>query len=376
MYNFFAGNADGYTIIFWFFSYLPPFILIWLTISYSEEIDFFNIYKFYKIFVYLQSFLLIFSAIQNHRFIVGDPATGTVGDANWVAFHICVVLIYQISKIVELWKQKKLNFKNNFFNVAEIVYFLVVLLIPESTANLGFIMAVFCIMFFFEFIFSKLNFVRISVLVIAMSLGYYLISQTMVYGRIDDAMKQLSETNMGKNSYLTKVNIYSKLLGGEIYHDANWLLGSGPSTFTSRSSVMRMPDESVNKFPIKLPYFKSNVFKKYISPVYANWRLTKESPGNFASPQTTIISVAVELGIIGLFCFLLLFSKIFEKCKKMNFIPEEAHLKKFVFYFSVFYVLNLFHLNFWEYPIITFTYIILIFLILTKKDTEGIVTFT
>jgi len=376
VYNLYNKNADVYSILFWLFSYLPPIILILILQTYSQVVDFEKIYSFYKRLVYLQSFLLIFSAIKAHEFIVGDVAVGTLGDANFVAFHICVVIIYQISKIVVLWKQKKINFKNNLKDVLEIIYFFVVLLIPESTANLGFLMIVLCILVLLEFIIGKVNLTRVVLVVTAMLLAFFLISQTMVYKRIEDAVKQLSETNVSKNSYLTKANTYYKLFSGEIYQDVNSLVGSGPSTFTSRSSVMRMPEESFNKFPIELPYFKSNVFEKYISPVYANWRLTKESPGNFASPQTTIISVAVELGLIGLFCFLLLFYKIFEKCKKKNFIPEEIHLKKFVFYFSIFYVLNLFHLNFWEYPIITFTYIILTFLILTKKDTEGIVTFT
>ncbi|MGB3947399.1 MAG: hypothetical protein WBM13_05425 [Bacteroidia bacterium] len=368
LYNLINQLADVYTILFWLFSYVPPLVLILILQTYSKGVDFIKIYKFYKLWVYLESFLMIFSAIKHGRYVVGDPATGTVGDANWVAFHICVVLIYEISKFITLWKQKEITLKNGFKKISVIIYFFVILLIPESTANLGFLMIVLGVAFVVEFVVSNINFTRILILSISISLSFYLISQSFVYKRIDDAIEQLSTSNISKNPYLSKVYIYTKLINGEIYSNTNWLLGSGPATFTSRSSVMRMPDERVNEFPLELPYFKSYLFKKYISPIYAGWRQTRESHGNFASPQTSVISIAVELGVAGCLCVFALFYYIFKRISKLVFSDDKIYLKKFVFYLSLFYLINLFHLNFWEYPIITFTYFIFLFLIL--KDSS------
>ncbi|MFH1004541.1 MAG: hypothetical protein V1781_03470 [Bacteroidota bacterium] len=362
LYNWCLGNADGYTFFFWLFSYLPPFILIWITIAFSGKVNFFSIYKFYKILVYIQSVLLIFSTIQYDRFIVGDFARGTVGDANWVAFHICVVLLYEISQLVVITHQTKTISRKNIWSIAEIIYLFIVLLIPESTANLGLLLIILGIIFIKEYILAGINMMRIIVFVVFITLSLWGISKTYVYERIDDAITELTKTDIDKNPYLSKISIYKKLLNGEIYSNTNWLIGSGPATFTSRSSVMRMPDERVNEFPIELPYFKSNLFKKYISPIYAEWKASRESYGNFASPQTTIISVAVELGIFGILCFLSLFYFIIRRTQKIILPESDLHLKKFFFYFSIFYILSLFHLNFWEYPIVTFTYIIFVFL--------------
>ncbi|MBI3502828.1 MAG: hypothetical protein HY063_13635 [Bacteroidetes bacterium] len=368
IYNYINESADGYTFLFWIFSYLPPIILMWIIISCAERIDFFNAYKFYKWLVYFQSFLLIISAIQNHKFIVGDPAKGTVGDANWVAFHICVVLLYEIVRIIILSKQGKISFTKNFSSFAEILYFLVVLLIPESTANLGFMIIIIGFIFFNEYLLRYVNFFRIVLFILISICIIFFVSKTYVYERLEDAVVKLQKTEIEKNPYLSKVKIYKNLFSGELYSQTNWLLGSGPATFTSRSSVMRMPDERVNEFPIELPYFKSELFKKYISPIYANWRKTREQYGNFASPQTTIISVSVELGLAGIFIFILLFYFIYRNNKIKHYSNEFLNLKKFVLYVTLFYFTNLFYLNFWEYPIITFTYIVFIFSILYNEN--------
>lgn len=374
LYNFVAGNADRYTIIFWLFSYLPPFVLIWLTISYSRQVDFYNIYHFYKLLVYLQSFLLIFSTFKYHKFIVGDPATGTVGDANWVAFHICVVLIYEIVKLVVLSKHNSFSWKENINSVVEIIYFIIVFLIPESTANLGFLFIIIGVLFFREYIFAHASLKGILVFLICCIIGFYLLSDNFVYKRIQSAVHNLVEDNIDKNPYLFKASIYKKIINGDIYKDINSIVGSGPSTFTSRSSVIRMPEERVNNFPIELPYFKSSIFAKYISPMYAQWRASGESYGNFASPQATVISIAVELGIVGLFLFVSYFYFIVKAINNTELGPEQMFLKKFANYFSLFFILSLFHLNFWEYPIVCFIYCTFTFLIIKSPVKQAVLS--
>jgi hypothetical protein len=365
LYNLFSGHADIYSFVFWLFSYFPPFLLAWLILAFNSHIDFYKTYSFYKKLVYIQSFFLIFTAIKYRTYVVGDPATGTIGDANWVAFHICVVLIYEITRLVSLIKNKLISPSQKISSLMEILYFTVILIIPESTANLGMMMIVLGLFFINEYFLSTINIKRIIVLLFFLIPGFYLISQTMVYDRIKGAINDLSETNIDDNPYLSKVSIYNKIISGELFKNASdIILGSGPSTFTSRSSVIRMPEERVNDFPFELPYFKSKLFDDHIASLYDAWKISGESWGNFASPQTTIISVTVELGILGILIFGSFFFLINRRINKTLFSSSHAHLKKFIAYFTLFFILSLFHLNFWEYPIISFTYIIFAFSII------------
>ncbi len=363
-YNLYKGNADAYSIIFWLFSYFPPFVLIWYIIQYRERVNFIDIYTFYKRIVYFQSFLLILSAIKHHTYIVGDIATGTVGDANWVAFHICVVLIFEMVRFIVLSKNNAITGRHSINSIVEIIYFLIVFLIPESTANLGFLMIIIGVLFLKEYFLSYANIQRTLVFLVIAGMGFYLVSGTFVYNRIQGAIDDLTSKNIDENPYLFKASMYKKIATGNIYKDVNVFVGSGPSTFTSRSSVIRMPEERVNSFPIELPYFKNKIFATYISPMYANWRASGESYGNFASPQTTVISIAVELGLMGLLIFGFYFYFITKAINRTPFKPKQMYLKKFGNYLTLFFVLSLFHLNFWEYPIVCFTYIIFIFLII------------
>lgn len=366
-YNLYVGNADIYSILFWIISYCPPFILIFLISAPAFRLDFQSIYSFYKKLVYLQTFLLVIAAIKYGKYIVGDNASGTVGDANWVAFHICVVLIYEITAYMYKYKYMAAKVRNR--SLLEITYFLLVFLIPESTANVGLMIIIFGIFFINKYIVYFLQPKRLILVLSGVLIVFFLFAQTSIYKRIMLSFVFLATTEDTQSyPYLSKFHTYKKLFKGDLYEDSNWLIGLGPSTFTSRSSVIRMPEERFSSFPIELPYFKSELFCEHISPIYANWRKTKASYGNFASPQTTVISVAVELGILGLVVFTLFFYFILQMNKRKNNYSEKNHLQAFVKYFTMYFILSLFHLNFWEYPVVSFTYIMFVFIIISGND--------
>jgi hypothetical protein len=368
LYNMLTGLADKYAIIFWFFSYAPPFVLMWLILWYRAELDFHRVYGFYKKLVYLQTLLLIVSAVRHKTFVVGDPATGTIGDANWVAFHICVVLIFEIVKITTLSKGTSILTRRNLRSILEIFYFFVVLIIPESTANLGFLILVLGVLFFKEYIWAHISIKGMIIFLICGLIGFFILKDNFVYRRIENTITQLRSRDIDENGNFFKITIYRKIISGEIFQKANWLIGSGPSTFTSRSSVMRMPEERANDFPVNLPYFKSAVFATFISPVYADWRKSGESHGNFASPQATVISVVVELGMAGLMLFVFFFRSILQRLNpKYLGNNENEYLMSFGKYFTLFFIMSLCHLNFWEYPIVAFTYMVFVFILIKRN---------
>ena len=374
--NLLLGNADGYSFLFWLVSYLPNFFLTILIITYSAHLDFYKIYRVYKFLVYIQSFLLVFSSIKHGVLQVGDPAAGTVGDANFVAFHILVVLLYEIISISVKLNNRLISIQRIKLKLLEISYFFIVFIIPESTANFGFLMITVALFLFREYVLRKLNIVKIGLITGIAFLGSVFLSNSnqVSVKRILHAVDLISDLDFDKTLYFSKFNVYKKIMIGEIINGESLIFGFGPSTFTSRSSVVRMPEERINDFSLDLPYFKSNHFAQFIAPINLAWRRTQEtwggSNGTFASTQTSVISISVELGLLGLCVFFSYFFLIFKRIKKVNLSLGDEHLRKFAFYFSVFFIMSLFHLNFWEYPFMSFTYIIFTFLILFSRKTK------
>jgi len=268
---------------------------------------------------------------------------------------------------VELARNKSSSQVNLFKSVLEIFYFLVILIIPESTANLGFMTIIVAMLFAMEFLHIYRHPIKFLFFTLISIVGMVIVVNTTVFDRIRNAAHDLTSEQLDSNPYLFKISMYKEIATGKIYSDANFFIGSGPSTFTSRSSVVRMPEERTNEVPIELPYFKSEIFNKYISMQYARWRSSGESYGNFASPQTTIISIAVELGIIGLVTFMVYFSTIINLLRNGDFRGTDFYLSKFGIYITIYFLMSLFHLNFWEYPLMSFTYIMFVFLTLRQR---------
>lgn len=372
--NMLLGNADSYSFLFWLVYYLPNFLLTILLITYSVHLDFYKIYRVYKFLVYIQSFLLIFTSVKHGVYQVGDAAAGTLGNANFVAFHILVVILYEIISVSVKSNRGLIAIQRTTLKLLEIFYFLIVFIIPESTANLGFLMIIVALFLLKEYVLKKLNIVKIALIVGMVLLGSVLLSNTLPGERILHEVDLISDLDLDldldKDPYFAKFNIYKKIITGEIINGKSVIFGLGPATFTSRSSLFRMsePEERTNNyFSLDIPYFMSDHFAKFLSPFYLHVRTTGISYSSFSHPQTSVVSIAVELGLLGLCIFFSYFYFIFKRIKKANPSPEDEHLRKFAFYLNVYFIMSLFHLNFWEHPFMSFTYIIFTFLTLFPK---------
>ncbi|MDE0470678.1 MAG: hypothetical protein OXH57_01960 [Ekhidna sp.] len=167
------GNADGYSFLFWLVSYLPNFFLPILIITYSAHLDFYKIYRAYKFLVYIQSFLLVLSSVKYGVHQVGDPAVGTLGDANFVAFHVLVVILYEIISISVKLNRKLISTRKTALKFLEILYFFIVFIIPESTANFGFLIIVVSLFLLKEYVVRRLSIVKITLIVGIAFLGFF-----------------------------------------------------------------------------------------------------------------------------------------------------------------------------------------------------------
>ena len=94
-------------------------------------------------------------------------------------------------------------------------------------------------------------------------------------------------------------------------------------------------------------------------------QLRTASFGNFATPKTTIVSVIVETGFIGFFFFSLFFITIYRRLSKLQRVDNEnAYIYFFGKLITIYFIMIMFYINIWEYHLITFVYIILVFSIL------------
>ena len=169
------------------------------------------------------------------------------------------------------------------------------------------------------------------------------------YSRITEIIKAKNVEVEIPDKYFAKVISYRHLLSGDYYREGNPLLGNGPATFSSRSSVIRMPMERQSTPPFYIPEYKSDLYIQY-GEVLKYPR--HYHGGNFTSFHTTFISIGAELGLLGLLSFLGLFIPVlFSQHKQLGDFP-------FGFLVTAYFLIHCLHLNYFEYPTIAFCFII------------------
>jgi len=163
--------------------------------------------------------------------------------------------------------------------------------------------------------------------------------------------------------------------GGKIYSykvafldvpkEINFISGYGPSTYTSRASELRMTKMNyyfINAMAPKLNLSEdrtqsiveflnkesSRVFEKYVSKI--RFRSTLNAP------MASVISIWVEIGVLGLGFFIFFFTYLFIRLRnaRRNQIKDRDFsyliLNQYSVLLLIFFIINLFYLNYWEYP--------------------------
>jgi hypothetical protein len=371
-YNFYINDIDHYTILFWLIGYAPPMLLSLLV--YSYRLDFNYIWKVFIALVILQIVVLTIQAFQHKVFLLRDFATGTVGDANFISFYIYLLIFYLISK--KLYCQKYITRKKSFYEYLVIIVLFIYTLMTESSAMTGFffLIGILSVIKSINKYFMKITYKRVLlffILFLSLTYGSYKFfdEQSKSGGSITriNSLFILIEQNTFEelidNPFVYKIKSYYLIFSGKIYEDVNFLLGSGPSTYTSRTSFVRIPDLRSNQPPIAVPVYESAIVKKYLRD--EEEQLKTASYGNLATPKTTIVSVIVETGFIGFSFFSLFFISIYRRLLKLQKADKEnAYIYFFGKLISIYFIMIMFYINIWEYHLITFVYIILIFSIL------------
>jgi hypothetical protein len=296
----------------------------------------------------------------------GDHVKGTCMDSHTLGLQYAIALIILFIRILYL---RKRNDASYFF------IFLIGMIMTGYTSNIVFLILVLLLLIFFdktEF-FTKISIKTVSLSFILLLSALFFLTMTKKHG-LDYVLYGINSLktnleNIEKTPLLGKIYSY-KLAFKEIPKEINIIFGLGPASYTSRAAQMRNPDVATRKLFIDIPSYKNEIFEKYIIEHFykSDYGLKTLSWGTLASPMTSIISTWVELGIIGMFLFVLFFWRLFKVISrkiKLSIISKDIEfflrLKAIKFIF-VFFIIDLFYLNYWEYPQMTIPVFVFYFL--------------
>jgi len=356
IYNYISNNVDLWSILLWLITYsFPLLVIFFMSLKNANFLNFEKLFSFYKKILLLQFCIGIGQAIL-FKELAGDHIKGTCMDSHTLGLQYAIALIVLFTKILYLRKTHDIFY---FF------IFLVGMIMTGYTSNIVFISIILLLIFFDKTkFFTKISAKTVSMVVMLFLCFFIFLVAAKKHG--------LDYILYGVNTFKTNFkNIENTPLLGKIYsyqlafkeipEEINIIFGLGPASYTSRASQIRNPDVATKKLPIDIPPKRARIFEKYIVETFykSEYGLKTYSWGTLASPMTSIISTWVELGIIGMvlfvFFFWLLF-KIINKKIKLSVILKDTEFflrLKAVKFILLFFIIDLFYLNYWEYPQMT-----------------------
>jgi hypothetical protein len=363
-YNYNIGNVDFWSIFFWLINYSFPLWVIFFISLRNTNLDFEKMFHLYEKILVLEFCIGIVQALLFKDF-AGDHIKGTCMDSHTLGLQYAIALIVLFIRILYL---RKRNDAFYFF------IFLIGMIMTGYTSNMVFLILVLLLIFFdkTEF-FTKISVKTVSLSFILLLSALFFLTMTKKHG-LDYVLYGINSLktnleNIEKTPLLGKIYSY-KLAFKEITKEIDIIFGLGPASYTSRAAQMRNPDVATRKLFIDIPSYKNKIFEKYIIENFykGEYGLKKYSWGTLASPMTSIISTWVELGIIGMFLFVLFFWRLFKVISrkiKLSIISKDIEFflrLKAIKFILVFFIIDLFYLNYWEYPQMTIPVFVFYFL--------------
>lgn len=369
-YNLFSNDqADPWGFLLWSGTFLfPLFVMIaFSTLKPSVKRNY--LINLYLVIILCEFIIIVITGVFRRSFLLADAAKGTCRDSHILGLHFALGIIILTNKIAFG------TFSSSRSKRKHLLYLLILwvgLIMTESASQLGLLIITLVLFYFFEFIMKK----RYKRKHLVTAVGVVII--TIFLMTSTSLPKKLSGKNISISRFHSIIgglrnidNIQATKIGAKFYsyrimltdipQYVNFILGTGPATYTSRAAQIRMPEIAVHRLPFEIPQYRSRVFDKFISPIYyvGDKNFFTASWGTFSSPMTAVISVCVELGIVGAIIFMLFFLTLFKRSKsllrkafKQKDYQEVVYLKGQQ-YAIVFFILDLFYLNYWEYPEIT-----------------------
>lgn len=360
IYNNFLGNSDLLSLFFWSSTFLFPFFLIFFTSLKENTVSFEEVFDLYKKILIFQFIIGIIQAISTGEF-AGDHIKGTCIDSHTLGVFYAIASVVTFTKSLYLNKMKELLY---------CLLYLIGIIMTGYTSNVVFLSIILTLIILIK---TKLllKFTKISLIAI-----FTFFVTVMIFSGVKH--HGLEYVKYGISVILENLNNLEKVkLSGKIYsykvafydipNEINIFLGYGPATYTSRASQMRIPEVATKKLPIKIQPFRTKLFEKYILSWFIEGpdAISKgASWGTLASPMTSVISIWVELGVGGFIIFVLFFVSLLSRLNKLCVKYKNVDYQRFVnikasSYLILLFIIEMFYLNYWEYPQITIPIFIL-----------------
>ncbi|MBN2073493.1 MAG: hypothetical protein JW770_06085 [Actinobacteria bacterium] len=396
LYNFFVyHDADILGLAIWWLTNLFPFFVILLIIRLDDNVDKDKLVDFYRYILLIEFLIIIIQSAQENVFY-GDHASGTCYDAHVLAVHFSIGIILTLGRIF--------TDKNKRYGINFLVLFIFYTgtIITAFKANTVFLFIILIVFFLYQLI-KKIVIYKKSIrkyLIILISLLLIivvgLITLTQTYMLRD--MKAATEMTTDKIStiqeeYDTENWISLERWGGKIYAyyvsflkvpaEINFVSGYGPATYTSRAAQYRMRKmtyyaEKILGDRFGLPEEKvadiTGYFEPRISRIYDKYLFKIRFNSTINAPLTSVISIWVELGILGIAFFIFFFVYLFLRLKRANKLrgsPQQPLFYENDFYalLIVLLIFNMFYYNYWEYPEMVIP--VMTFIFLTSNYNKG-----
>jgi hypothetical protein len=377
-YNFFViKDIYLFGLFLWWLTYLLPFLVIILVSTLSHKVDINRVLNIYIYILLFEFFIIVLQAVENNKFY-GDHIKGTCWDAHTLSVHFTIGALLVTGR---LFDKRRKNIKLN------LLYLFIFYTGLIMTANKTQIILLFIILIsFFLFnllreIFARKNFKEYFKYIIAI-IGILVIvlitvTQTYLYrGIVASYEKNVENVEKIEEEYDIENWPYIERWGGKLYSykvaltkipgEINLFFGYGPSTYTSRSSstfgLVRLSSYISNsllpKFGLSEERIKSleKYYKMEDSELYAKYVGKIRYKSTINVPMTSVISIWAELGLSGLIFFTVFFVYLFIRLRNARriLIKQEKSgyliLNQYSVLLLVYFIINLFYLNYWEYP--------------------------
>jgi len=396
LYNFFVyKNIDIIGLAIWWLTNLFPFFVIILVIRLNRDIDAEKLIDFYRFILLIQLLIIIFQSTGKNNFY-GDHAIGTCSSAHFLAFHFSIGIILTLAMIFTSPK------KRYGLDFLMLLIFYTGLISTAFKANIVFLFIILFLFFLYHLLkkivwyrkdFKKYAgvaaaFIIVIIFGVITLIGTYMLKdidkvteRTLTSEMVDTVKSEIVDiTTSEKFDTISEENDMVRdeslqILGGKIYAyyvsflkvpgEINVITGYGPATYTSRAAQYRMikifyyaknqlveklgfSEERAEKLLENLEPEMSRIFEKYL----INMKFTSY----LNAPMSSIISVWVELGILGMAFFIWFFAYLFIRLKSSNLQVKanEAYSlffkNDFMGLLLVLLIFNMFYYNYWEYP--------------------------
>jgi len=378
LYNFFIyKEVSVFGLFFWWITYLFPFLVLILVSSLSFKVNIKKVLRIYICILLFEFFIIFFQAIQQNR-LWGDFATGTCWDAHALGMHFVIGIIIALSEVFDR------NNKNLGITLFFLLIFYLGLIITAYKVQIVILLFILVLFFFYKLIktivlYKKqvrkylryiFTFTAVLLITVITVMYTYILSDTEYVARLNIEHVGEIEENYNIEDWETRERwggkIYSyKVAFLEIPKEINFILGYGPSTYTSRASEYSMGKLSYyisSSLAPKLHLSDSTIeeLKGFLcgeySSIYMEHLRKVRYRSTLNAPMASIISIWVEVGFLGLGFFIMFFTYLFIRLKNARRIQlknkdfDYLILNQYSVLLLIFLLINLFYLNYWEYP--------------------------